>query len=142
MKHLVCTGALAMALLAPCAASAQQAVSWDAFGQARSTSRDRKVVVDFPAALAAVHGKVVTLKGFMVPLEAKLEQSHFLLTSTLQDCQFCMEGGPTTYVEVRASVPLKFSSQPFTLVGKLQLLRDDPSGVYYRLLDARPARAS
>lgn len=133
------TIALAAATLAaPAAASG--AIPWETFALARSVTKDRKAVVSFPAALAAANGRSVTVQGFMVPLEARPEQVRFLLTSKPQDCEFCMEGGPASFIEVRSSVPLKFTSQAMTLVGRLAVLPDDPSGVFYRLTEARPAR--
>ena len=84
------------------------------------------------AEIAAFYRASGSVSGFMVPLEAKAEQTRFLLTVKPQDCEFCIEGGPATFIEVW-SKPLRFSSKPFFLAGTLRLLHDDPSGMYYRL---------
>ncbi|MDP3519299.1 MAG: DUF3299 domain-containing protein [Hydrogenophaga sp.] len=118
---------------------ATQTITWESMAMAKSKHKDKKSGVEFPVVLSGLNGKQVKLRGFMVPLEAKPAQVHFLLTSKPQDCEFCIEGGPSSYVEVKSSVPLKFSTQPLNLVGRFLLLKDDPSGVYYRLVDARPA---
>lgn len=92
--------------------------------------------VAFSPELDRLEGEKVSLTGFMVPLEAKAAQTRFLLTQTPQDCEFCLEGGPESYVEVH-SEPLAYSMKPFAMEGTLVLLRSDPSGMYYRMLDAR-----
>ncbi len=120
---------------------ATQAITWESMALAKGKPKDKKSSVEFPVALSGLNGKQVKVRGFMVPLEAKPAQVHFLLTSTPQDCEFCIEGGPSSYMEVKSSVPLKFSTQPLNLVGRFLLLKDDPSGVYYRLVDARPTNS-
>lgn len=110
-------------------------LAWDDLAQARVSPRRGSTDVEFPTTLAALDGRPVQVVGFMVPLEAKPKQTRFLLTRKPQDCEFCIEGGPASYIEVH-SEPLKFTSAAFTLRGRLRLLRNDPSGVYYRLVDA------
>lgn len=110
-------------------------IAWETLALAKSSGKKLPTGIEFPAALMPLDGKVVVVTGFMVPLEAKAEQTRFLLTAQPQDCEFCIEGGPSTFIEVR-SVPLRFSSKPFHLVGRMKLLRDDPSGMYYRLTEA------
>lgn len=92
--------------------------------------------VSFSPDLDRLEGQRVSLAGFMVPLEAKAAQTRFLLTQTPQDCEFCLEGGPESYVEVH-SEPLAYSMKPVVMEGTLVLLRSDPAGMYYRMLDAR-----
>jgi hypothetical protein len=41
-------------------------------------------------------------------------------------------------VEVLASTPVRFTYEAIVLEGRFELLRDDPSGLLYRLHDARP----
>ncbi|MEF7614177.1 hypothetical protein V4F39_09685 [Aquincola sp. MAHUQ-54] len=115
-------------------------ITWELMAQARASTKPSSTAIDFPAALVRLDGRQVAVTGFMVPLEAKAQQTRFLLTQKPQDCEFCIEGGPSAYIEVRSD-PLKFSSKPFTLVGRIKLLRDDPSGMYYRLIDARQVPA-
>ena len=41
-------------------------------------------------------------------------------------------------VEVQAKAPVKYGFDPIILSGRFQVLRDDPMGLYYRLVDAVP----
>ena len=84
--------------------------------------------------MTALDRKVVAIKGFRVPLEVK---THFLLASKPSDCPDHIEDGPQSYVEVFTKEPVKPTfGRPMTVSGKLELLRNDPEGVYYRLRDA------
>jgi hypothetical protein len=67
-------------------------------------------------------------------------QSHFILSAMPQTCSFCMPGGPEQLVEVKSAKPVKYTFEPVVLTGKLAVLKDDPTGVYYRLTEALPAQ--
>lgn len=114
-------------------------IHWDMLAKASHTAKNGTREVTYPAALAKQNGKWVTISGFMVPLEAKFLQSRYLLTPKLTDCESCVEGGPAGYIEVNGT-PLHFRPQPLTLSGRLTLLQDDPSGMYYRLTEARQVK--
>jgi hypothetical protein len=43
-------------------------------------------------------------------------------------------------VEVRAKRPLAYTDDAVTVTGKLSVLKDDPTGIFYRLTDAVPAK--
>jgi hypothetical protein len=42
-------------------------------------------------------------------------------------------------VEVKAKHAVKYSLEPVVVQGRLELLENDPSGMFYRLVDAEPA---
>jgi hypothetical protein len=41
---------------------------------------------------------------------------------------------------VKSKTAVKYSFEPVVLTGKLSVLKDDPTGVFYRLTDAVPAK--
>jgi uncharacterized protein len=43
-------------------------------------------------------------------------------------------------VEVKSKTPVKYTFEPVVLTGKMVILKDDPTGVFYRLTDAVPAK--
>ena len=45
-------------------------------------------------------------------------------------------------VEVKSKTPVKYTFEPVVLTGKLAILKDDPTGVFYRLTDALPPPSS
>ncbi|MEM8601699.1 MAG: DUF3299 domain-containing protein [Bacteroidota bacterium] len=80
----------------------------------------------------------VSLTGYMIPLGYEEKQTHFLISAFPgHGCFFHMPGGPESIIEVKATRGVAFSYDTITVEGRLQLLRDDPYGLLYRLVDAR-----
>ena len=102
-------------------------------------SKDR-FLPQFSSGVSALDKKEVKVQGFMMPLEMGDKQSHFILSATPQSCNFCMPGGPEGMVEVKMKKPVAYGMEPVVLTGKLSVLKDDPTGVFYRLTDAVPTK--
>jgi hypothetical protein len=51
-----------------------------------------------------------------------------------------MPGGPESMVEVKTKTPVKYTFDAVILSGKLTVLKDDPTGIFYRLTEAEPAK--
>jgi hypothetical protein len=98
-----------------------------------------KLGPDFPEALRPLNGKTVKLQGYILPIEAGQTHSYFLLSAWSPTCPFCLTAGPEAIVEVRARTAVKYSIDPVVVEGRLMLLDNDPSGVFYRLVEAVPA---
>ena len=77
------------------------------------------------------------LMGFLFPLEGGIEHARFLLTAWPPSCPFCLPAGPAQMVEVFCAEPIAYSEGAIVIAGTFELLHDDPSGLYYRLHDAR-----
>jgi hypothetical protein len=115
-------------------------VSWKTLSQVELVKQKDKFVPQFAAGVAQLDKKDVKLQGFMMPLQMGEQQSHFVLASMPQSCAFCMPGGPETMVEVKTRKPVKYTFEPVVLSGKLAVLKDDPTGIFYRLTDAEPTK--
>lgn len=115
-------------------------VSWKVLSQVELVRQKDRYVPQFAAAVTALDQKEVKLQGFMMPLQMGDKQSHFVLTAMPQTCAFCLPGGPESLVEVKSKTPVKYTFEPVVLTGKLAVLKDDPTGVFYRLTDAVPAK--
>ncbi len=116
-------------------------VPWKTLANVQQVKQKDKVVPQFDKTVLALDKREVKLQGFMMPLEAGERQKHFILTSLPPTCGFCMPGGAESVVEVRSKQPIKYTVEPVVLSGKLAVLRDDPTGIYYRLVDAAPTKA-
>jgi predicted AlkP superfamily phosphohydrolase/phosphomutase len=101
---------------------------------ARSGEADGVAGSNDPVAPAASawDGQDVQITGFMYPLHPGAA-SHFLLSAMPSICQFCLPAGPDQLIEVHAEQPLPPTSEPVSVAGRLELLQDDPGGLYYRL---------
>jgi hypothetical protein len=137
---------IAIALLAAASAVAQtppaplperkDIVSWKLLAQVELVKVKDRYQPQFSTGVAALDAKEVKIQGFMMPLEMGDKQSHFILAATPQDCAFCMPGGPESLVEVKAKAPMAYGVAPVVISGKLAVLKNDPTGVFYRLTDA------
>jgi hypothetical protein len=76
------------------------------------------------------------VQGFIIPLDMGDRQKRFLLSAVPPHCPFCMPAGPDAIVEVIAKTPVKYSLEPIVVSGKFALVKDDATGVLYRLTDA------
>ena len=117
----------------------QDVVSWKLLAQVELVKMKDKFVAQFSSDVSALDNKEVKVQGFMMPLEMGDKQTHFILSAMPVSCAFCMPGGPEQLVEVRTNKPVKYTFDPVVLTGKLAVLKDDPTGVFYRLTDAQPA---
>ncbi len=118
--------------------SAQTDVAWETLAQVKLVRADARFVPEFEQQVRSLAGQSVTVEGFMLPLEQAAEQAHFILSAfPVANCFYCMPGGPEAMIEVRLGGPIAFSYDPLTVSGTLELLEDDPMGMYYRLVDAK-----
>jgi uncharacterized protein len=115
-------------------------VSWKLLGQVELVKVKDRYVPQFAAGITALDKKEVKVQGFMMPLEMGDKQTHFILSAMPQSCAFCMPGGPEGLVEIKSKTPIKYTFEPVVLSGRLAVLKDDPTGVFYRLTDAVPAK--
>ncbi|HEY6336135.1 MAG TPA: DUF3299 domain-containing protein [Alphaproteobacteria bacterium] len=91
----------------------------------------------FSPGVLSLDGKDVKLRGFMMPLDEAEKQTRFVLTALPPSCPFCLPAGPDQLVEVQCSDGVKFTFDPVTIAGKFEVLRDDPTGLLYRMVDAK-----
>ena len=115
-------------------------VSWKLLGQVELVKAKDRFVAQFSKSVTDLNSKEVQVQGFMMPLEVGEKQTHFVLTAMPQSCSFCLPGGPEQMVEVRTKTAVKYTFEPVVLKGKLAVLKDDPTGVFYRLTNAVPAK--
>jgi uncharacterized protein len=115
-------------------------VSWKLLSQVELIKQKDRYVPQFAKDVSALDQKQVKVQGFIMPLQMGDKQTHFVLTAMPQTCAFCMPGGPESMVEVKSKTPVKYTFEPVVLTGTLSVLKDDPTGVFYRLTDAVPAK--
>jgi uncharacterized protein len=115
-------------------------VSWKTLSQVELVKQKDRYVPQFAKDVSALDQKEVKVQGFMMPLQVGDKQSHFVLTAMPQSCAFCLPGGPESMVEVKSKAPVKYTFEAVVLTGKLTVLRDDPTGIFYRLTDAVPSK--
>jgi uncharacterized protein len=114
--------------------------SWRVLAQVELVKQNSKMLPTFASNVTALDGKVIRVQGFMMPLDIGDKQRRFLLVAAPPHCTFCLPAGPDAMIEVRAKADVRYGFDAVSLSGKLQVLKDDPAGLYYRLLDATVAQ--
>ena len=72
----------------------------------------------------------------MMPLEPGDKQRHFLITAVPTTCSSSVPAGPEGLIEVRTKTPVEYTLEPILFEGKLAVLANNPSGLYYRVIEA------
>ncbi|MBU6372213.1 MAG: DUF3299 domain-containing protein [Alphaproteobacteria bacterium] len=99
------------------------------------------VLPKFPPKVRELHGKVVRVNGYMMPLDTTEKQSRFLLMAYPQTCPYCLSVGSQYFIEVLASTPVTYSQDAMVIEGRMELLEQDENGLYYRMRAARQVKA-
>ena len=111
-------------------------VSWKTLAEVQPVKQKDRFVPQFSKNVAALDRKDVRIQGFMMPLDMGEKQTRFILSALPPSCSYCMPGGPEQLVEVQMKTAVKYGFEPIVIAGKLEVLRDDPMGLYYRVTNA------
>jgi hypothetical protein len=111
-------------------------VSWKTLAQVEPVKQGGKMVAQFAKDVLALDRKDVKVQGFMIPLDIGDKQKRFLISAVPPHCSFCLPAGPEAVVEVVAKSPVAYTFDPVVLSGRFAVVKDDPTGVLYRLADA------
>lgn len=91
----------------------------------------------FSEDLKKMAGKVVEVKGYVIPVEGYKSHKEFVFSAYPYNmCFFCGGAGPETVMEVYAKEPIKYSADPIIIKGKLELNDSDVNRLIYSLSDA------
>jgi hypothetical protein len=111
-------------------------VSWRTLAQVVPVQKDGRMSAEFSKDILALDRRDVKLQGFIIPLDMGDKQKRFLLSAVPPHCSFCLPAGPDSVVEVIAKTPVKYGFEPIVVSGRFALLKDDATGMLYRLTDA------
>lgn len=121
----------------------QGVVSWRVLAQVKTSQAGGKPTVEFATEVRKLDKQEVRVQGYMLPIVTGETHDHFLLTMRPPHCPFCLSVGPEYIIEVKAKAPIKHTYEPVVVAGRLNVLNNDPFGLYYRLTEAQlsaPAR--
>lgn len=109
------------------------ALDWGLLAEAGETRFRDGEMSRFPAALRALDQTEVALAGYMMPFSNAPAHSEFLISGLQFHCTTCMMGDLSRIVAVRAAQPVALNNAPLTIRGKLSLIEQDKSPLYFRL---------
>ena len=111
-------------------------VSWKTLAKVEPVKRDGRMVPEFAKEILGLDQRHVRIQGFILPMDLGDKQKHFLISAVPPHCPFCLPAGPDAIVEVLARKPVTYGFEPVVLEGKLAVLKDDPTGILYRMTEA------
>jgi len=117
-------------------------VSWKTLAQVQPVKQGGKMTAEFSKDILALDRKDVKVQGFMIPLDIGEKQKRFLISAVPPHCSFCLPAGPDSLVEVVAKTPVNYTFDPIVVSGRFAVVKDDPSGVLYRMTDAAQTDAA
>lgn len=86
--------------------------------------------------VSALEGKEIRLKGYVIPVNGKKRQSHFMFSSLPYSmCFFCGNAGPESAMEVymKGNESVEYSDKAISIKGILRLTRGNTQGLIYTL---------
>lgn len=90
----------------------------------------------FGPEIKALEGKPITVKGYIIPTDGYKSHKEFVFSAyPYSMCFFCGGAGPETVMEVVARNPIKYTTDPITIKGKLKLNASDVNKLIYALTD-------
>ncbi len=92
--------------------------------------------IDYTPDVKALKGQRLTVSGFMLPLEAEEEFSHFLLSKRTPTCPFCPPGEPNEVIEVFTKEPVRATDELIFITGTMQFTSNPELGLFFQLKDA------
>jgi hypothetical protein len=90
----------------------------------------------FSPEVKKLEGKVVTVRGYIIPVEGYKSHTEFVFSAfPYSMCFFCGGAGPETVMEIYAKRPVEYSAEAITLRGKLSLNDSDINRLIYAMTD-------
>jgi hypothetical protein len=111
-------------------------VSWKTLSQVEPVKKDGRMIPAFSTEILGLDRTDVKVQGFMIPLDIGEKQKRFLLSAVPPHCQFCLPAGPDEIVEIEAKSPVSYTFDPIVIGGRFSVVKDDASGILYRMTGA------
>ncbi|WP_143062646.1 hypothetical protein [Variovorax sp. OV084] len=114
-------------------------VLWGDLARAGLTRKNGQYKLTFmPAKIRELHGKSVTLVGYMTAISGGKHHTRFLLSAQPLLCDECHAmNSPTTTAEINALRPQSQTDEPLTIRGTMEIVDDNPNGLVYRINNAK-----
>lgn len=93
--------------------------------------------ITYTPEVKAMEGKEISIRGFMLPLEATEKFKHFILSKRTPTCAFCPPGQPNEIIDVWTDKPVEWNENIVKVTGKLQFIENKQLGVFFKIKDAK-----
>ena len=92
----------------------------------------------FGPAITRLERREVEVSGYMLPLTPDASAPHFVLTRRSAGRPFCPPNELNEAMEVQAQAPVRYTTAPVTVSGRLHLVARSDAGLFSRLDHATP----
>ncbi len=150
MKNLLLFSLLAALFLSPVDSVAQNDGNvWNTLAKITFKKEYDEMLgfkVDVPVfsdQVQAMAGEEIEIKGYVIPVEGYKSHTEFVFSAFPYNmCFFCGGAGPESVMEVYADEPIKYSPEPITIKGTLELNSSDVNRLIYALNGATLVKES
>jgi hypothetical protein len=92
----------------------------------------------FSEELKGFEGEIVTIEGYVIPLQTSREGDFFVLSRfPYNNCFFCGNAGPETVAEIYTKDKVATEDSRVRVTGRLELNANDPLHLFFILSEAR-----
>ena len=110
---------------------------WKVLLKVKYSFHKNTYIPSFDDKIKALDGKIVTIKGFMYPIDEKLEHEFFYISYyPVNVCFFCGGAGPESVIEVNSQKAIPLKNKAIQVKGKLKLNYKDRQRLFFILLNA------
>ena len=111
---------------------------WTTLGKTKVSLDEKEYTytAKYPPEVKALNGKQITIKGFMLPIEATEKFKHFILSERTPTCPYCPPGEPNEIVEIFTAKPVKWNEGLITVTGKFALINNQNFGMFFKIDNA------
>ncbi len=91
----------------------------------------------FSDELLSYGGEIISIEGYVIPLQSTMNQDYFVLSRfPYNSCFFCGNAGPETVAEVYCKSTTKLQEEKVRVTGILRLNSEDPLHLFYIIEEA------
>jgi hypothetical protein len=88
----------------------------------------------FSDAIKAMDGKMITLTGYIIPVDGYKSHKEFIFSAfPYTMCFFCGNAGPETVMEITAKEAIKYTTEQIELKGILRLNSEDINRLMFKM---------
>lgn len=91
--------------------------------------------------IKAMAGKLIKVRGFILPLDGLDLTKHFLLGVNTPVCLFHPPGEPNEVIEARSTKPVRWTENQISIEGQFNLIKNAEMGVFFSMSQAKQVKS-
>ena len=91
----------------------------------------------YPPEVKALDGKMVTITGFMLPVETTVKFKHFILAKRTPTCPYCPPGEPNEIIDIWLDKNTEYTENLLTITGTFGFMNNQQFGMFFKLTNGK-----